>query len=56
MKKTSNWTEEHSFCFLIIFLGVNSNRGLLPGLVGLFFFFARGEEDSGTTLKLGKDV
>lgn len=37
MKKTSNWTEEQSFCFMIIFLGVNSNRGILPVLFCLFF-------------------
>lgn len=61
MKKTSNWTEEQSFCFMIIFLGVNSNRGILPVLFCLsfclFFFFFRGEgKGSSTALKLGKDV
>lgn len=39
MKKTSNWTEEQSFCFMIIFLGVNSNRGILPVLFCFFFLF-----------------
>lgn len=40
MKKTSNWTEEQSFCFMIIFLGVNSNRGILPGLFSFFLFYS----------------
>lgn len=46
MKKTSNWTEEQSFCFMMIFFGVNSNRGILPVLFCLFLFFffqGRGE-------------
>lgn len=58
MKKTSNWTEEQSFCFMMIFFGVNSNRGILPVLFCLFlFFFFKGEgKGSSTALKLGKDV
>lgn len=58
MKKTSNWTEEQSFCFMIIILGVNSNRGILPVLFCLSFclsFFFRGEgKGSSTALKLGR--
>lgn len=46
MKKTSNRTEEQSFCFMIIFSGVNSNRGILPVL----FFLAAEERGRAQTL------
>lgn len=60
MKKTSNWTEEQSFCFMIIFLGVNSNRVTEEFYLfcfAFFVFFHKGEgKGSETALKLGKEV